>query len=657
MPSFYVTGGTMRPDARSYVVRRADDDLRRGLEDGEFCYVLTSRQMGKSSLMVRTAAALRAAGATVVVVDLTALGQNVTPEQWYDGLLNRIGQQLDLEEELEAFWLRHDRTGPLQRWTRGLCEVVLPQCQGPLVIFVDEIDAVRSLPFATDEFFAAIREFCNRRSEDPALDRLAFCLLGVATPAELIRDPLRTPFHVGRRIELRDFAPSEAQPLAEGLGRAPEIAFQLLQRVLYWTGGHPYLTQRFCSVLATDTTTVSTEDVDRTCARLFLSPRAREQDDNLLFVRERLLRGTDQSAALLRLYAQIHSHGAVHDDEANETINLLALSGITRAVNGLLHVRNRIYHQVFDQRWVEANLPQRIERREAARTARPTRARRSLSFLRAIGRLGNGPGEFRGPQGVALDRWGNLYVADTLNHRIQRIAADGDILRYEKTGRQPGELSYPTAVLVDQQLFLSVLDAGNCRVQRFTPTWQLAGSFGSPGSQMGCFRSPASLAQDRFECVYVCDTGNSRVQKFALRGNWVAAFPALGSAPAPFRPTAAATDMHGSLLVADAATNRIVIFNSHGGRIGTLAAPGRRPGELNDPRGIVVGLDGTLFVSDVGNARVQALSPAGECLAVFGEAAGEPDEIGEPHALAVDAESHVYIADAKLHRITVLAWV
>src|SRR4051812_46693546 len=100
--SFYVTGGSLRADTPSYVERQADRELYAGLAAGDFCYLLTSRQMGKSSLMVRTAQKLRQDGARVAVLDLTAFGQNLGAEQWYYSLLLRLGEQLDLEAELEA---------------------------------------------------------------------------------------------------------------------------------------------------------------------------------------------------------------------------------------------------------------------------------------------------------------------------------------------------------------------------------------------------------------------------------------------------------------------------------------------------------------------------------------------------------------------------
>src|SRR5262249_17922140 len=152
----YVVGGAMRHNAPSYVERRADHELFDALRGGEFCYVLTARQMGKSSLMVRTAARLRGTGASVAVLGLNGIGQNLSPDQWYAGLLAQIGQRLGLEDKLIEFWPTRPLIGPMQRWIEAIRTIVLPSRPGRLVIFIDEIDATLSLPFLSDELFAGI---------------------------------------------------------------------------------------------------------------------------------------------------------------------------------------------------------------------------------------------------------------------------------------------------------------------------------------------------------------------------------------------------------------------------------------------------------------------------------------------------------------------
>ncbi len=371
---FFVAGGTLPLDSASYIERAADKQILESLQNSRFCYVLNSRQMGKSSLCVRTMARLNALGIRTAFIDITKLGgRNVTPEQWYAGMALEIGRCTGLRKEILDYWKAEESVGPMQRFFGALRQIVLGSSSDRFVIFVDEIDSTRSLPFDTDEFFAGVRECFNRRVQEPEFNRLTFCFLGVAVPSDLMKDARTTPFNVGDRIYLRDFKLEEALPLAQHLGPQGKA---VLERVHYWTNGHPFLTQSICRALMQQSEP-SVKVVDEMIQRDLLEPKVRETNINLSDVGNRVLNGYADGDDVDEFRANILSayHKALTgkeqlvDDESNRVTAVLKLSGLMRSEGKQLFVRNRIYEHVFGKEWIKENMPeQEVRRQQSAYT-------------------------------------------------------------------------------------------------------------------------------------------------------------------------------------------------------------------------------------------------------------------------------------------------
>ena len=356
-PSIYTVGGTVQAGQGIYVARKADDELFALCQNGTFTYVLTARQMGKSSLMVHTAERLATVGTHVALLDLTKLGVKASADQWYLGLLTELADQLGLALDVLDWWHTHAHLPLAQRLNRFCTEVVLRELAGPVVIFIDELDTTLSLDF-TDDFFAVIRALYNARADDAHVRRLTFVLIGVATPGDLIRDPKRTPFNLGTQVELDDFTLEEAAPFAEGFGLPEAEAQTVLGHVLAWTGGHPYLTQRLCQALiAREEANWDAEALAATVRQTFFGAQS-EQDHNLQFVRDMLLERTPDRIGGLKLYQTIRSgRQPVRDEEQSPIYAHLKLSGLVRRREQRLYVRNRIYAEVFDQAWIRRHWP------------------------------------------------------------------------------------------------------------------------------------------------------------------------------------------------------------------------------------------------------------------------------------------------------------
>jgi formylglycine-generating enzyme required for sulfatase activity len=369
LSDFFKDHGTLPADAPSYVPRRADDDLLRLCREGRLCFVLSPRQSGKSSLVVRTRQRLIAEGIRSVYIDLTAVGsRDVSADQWYLSLLEEIRAQVDLDPDrkVETWWEERSHLTVVKRFVDFLTEEVLRRTEGRIVVFIDEIDKTLDLPFASDDFFAAVRALDNARAMEPALRRLSFVLLGVASPSELIADPRMTPFNVGEPVDLEDLEPAEARVLLEGLRSVPDPQ-GFLERVLHWTDGHPRLTQSLC-LKGIARGRPGPTDVDAVVSETLLGA-AGEDDPTLREVR-RQAESDPRSGRWLPLYLDVLRGRGPEVDRGSEEQARLRLVGLVKGAPGeRLRPRNRVFRAVFDARWARRMLVRDPGRRMARRTA------------------------------------------------------------------------------------------------------------------------------------------------------------------------------------------------------------------------------------------------------------------------------------------------
>jgi len=297
------------------------------------------------------------------------------------------------------------------------------------------------------------------------------------------------------------------------------------------------------------------------------------------------------------------------------------------------------------------------------------------------------------PSGLAVESGGAIYIADSDNHRIRRVsggmistvAGNGSSGSFGDGGpATDAAFADISAVAVDLAGNLYIADSGNHRVRKvgadgivtaFAGTG-VQGTSGDGGLAVDALLNrPIGLALDYAGNLYICDSANHNIRIVNLAsgmittyaGNGVAAFSGDNgpATDASFQfPLGIATDNFGNLFIADAGNNRIRKIDSTGMLL-SIAGDGSGP-DLNIPAGVTVDSAGNVFFSDAGHNQVRMIDPSGAITTVaggnndgFSGDGGSPLDalLSFPWGIVIDSGANLYVADRANHRIRTISGI
>ena len=358
---FFSVGTPLHAIRAGYVRRAADDVLYETLVSGRYAHIIAPDRSGKSSLIAATAARLENNGFKVAILDLQQIGVRDAGSdagRWYYSVAYRLLRQLRIRIDLQSWWQDKSILSNRQRLVEFYSEVILHNVQERVVVFVDEIQCIGDLQFA-DQLLASIRAAHNARTTDPEFSRLTFVLLGECDPLSLLDEPEQSPFNVTQPVSLGDFSRVDLDLFATELNLPPEKATTALDRVFYWTGGQPYLTQKLARSISREQFSDDIVDnVDRIAATQLAGRAALHSEPHMSHIHRKVVNDSKRREALLNLYGRIRKGIDVAANLGSPLQRrLIAIGLLTIDEEGNLAIQNRLYGAVFTARWANENLP------------------------------------------------------------------------------------------------------------------------------------------------------------------------------------------------------------------------------------------------------------------------------------------------------------
>lgn len=304
----------------------------------------------------------------------------------------------------------------------------------------------------------------------------------------------------------------------------------------------------------------------------------------------------------------------------------------------------------------------------------------------------NGTGtaaSFSSPGGVAVDSFGNVYVADQGNDLIRKISPEGAVSTLAGsagvTGNTDGPGStalfyYPAGIAVDSSGNVYVADEGNNMVRKITPEGMVttlagSGSFGYADGKgtSASFYDPISVAVDSFGNVYVADSGNHLIRQITSDGmvsilagsaGVSGSTDGTGTAATFNKPFGVGVDSSGNVYVADT-YNHLIRKITKEGVVSTLAGSGNVGAKnglgmfasFNFPTGVAVDKSGNVYVADFHNNLIRKITVGGEVMALalsrssWSNGGKTAKPFYKPTGIAVDSSGNVYVADTFNHLI------